>query len=138
MLRMLVPVDGSHNSDRAVRWLIKKSGIYAEPLEIHLLNVQRSFRMIRGLQRQANEMHRKEAIKALASARRMFDDAGMEYAYHIGVGDAASIIAQYAKEKKIKQILMGTRGLGAIAGLLLGSVTMKVISLTDVPVLLIK
>jgi nucleotide-binding universal stress UspA family protein len=33
---------------------------------------------------------------------------------------------------------MGTRGLGSIANLLLGSVTTKVISLAHVPVLLIK
>jgi nucleotide-binding universal stress UspA family protein len=138
MLRMLVPVDGSENSDRAVKWLIKKSSLYAEPLEIHLLNVQHSFRMIRGLRREAQQVHRKEGLKALASAQKLFDEAGVEYAYHIGVGEAPYVIAQYAKEKKVKQIVMGTRGLGAIAGLLLGSVTMKVISLTDVPVLLVK
>jgi nucleotide-binding universal stress UspA family protein len=135
---MLVPVDGSENSDRAVRWLIKKSSLYAEPLEIHLLNVQHSFRMIRGLRREAQQVHRKEGLKALAPARKLFDEAGVEYAYHIGVGDAPYVITQYAKEKKVKQIVMGTRGLRAIAGLLLGSVTMKVISLTDVPVLLVK
>ena len=139
MLRMLVPVDGSENSDRAVKWLIRKTSLYAEPLDIHLLNVQHSFRgMIRGLHREAQQVHRKDALKALASARKLFDDAGVRYAYHIGVGDPAHVIAQYAKEKKVKQIVMGTRGLGAIAGLLLGSVTMKVISLTDKPVLLVK
>jgi nucleotide-binding universal stress UspA family protein len=33
---------------------------------------------------------------------------------------------------------MGTRGLGTVGGLVMGSVTTKVLSLTDVPVLLIK
>jgi nucleotide-binding universal stress UspA family protein len=33
---------------------------------------------------------------------------------------------------------MGTRGLGHVAGMLLGSVTTKVIHLTEVPVLLVK
>ncbi len=138
MLRVLVPVDGSENSDRAVKWLIKKSSLYAEPLDIHLLNVQHSFRMIHGLRREARQVHRREGLKALASARKLFDEAGVGYAYHIGVGEAPLVIAQYAKEKKVRQIVMGTRGLGAIAGLLLGSVTMKVIHLTDVPVLLVK
>ena len=37
-----------------------------------------------------------------------------------------------------KKVYMGTRGLGTIAGLLMGSVTVKVIHLSDVPVLLVK
>ena len=33
---------------------------------------------------------------------------------------------------------MGTRGLGSVAGMLLGSVVTKVLHLTEVPVLLVK
>ena len=43
MLRILIPVDGSENALRAVRFLIKKSTLFRDPLEIHLLNVQPSF-----------------------------------------------------------------------------------------------
>ena len=57
---------------------------------------------------------------------------------HIGIGEPAHVIAHYANEKAIDQIVMGTRGLGSVAGLVMGSVTTKVLSLTDVPVLLIK
>jgi nucleotide-binding universal stress UspA family protein len=35
-------------------------------------------------------------------------------------------------------VVMGTRGLGAVTGMLLGSVATKVIHLSDVPVLLVK
>jgi nucleotide-binding universal stress UspA family protein len=48
------------------------------------------------------------------------------------------MIAQYAKEKGCDQIVMGTRGLGTVQGLLLGSVATKVIHLANVPVMLVK
>ena len=39
MFRVLIPVDGSECSERAVKFLIKKARLFAEPLDIHLLNV---------------------------------------------------------------------------------------------------
>jgi nucleotide-binding universal stress UspA family protein len=48
------------------------------------------------------------------------------------------MIAQVAREEDIQHIVMGTRGLGSIQGLLLGSVATKVIHLADVPITLIK
>jgi hypothetical protein len=65
------------------------------------------------------------------------DAAGVPYVHHISVGDPAEVIAEFAKQKGCDQIVMGTRGLGA-TGLLLGSVTTKLIHLSDVPVLLVK
>jgi nucleotide-binding universal stress UspA family protein len=139
MIRMLVPVDGSENSQRAVKWLVKRSPMYAEPLHVHLLNVQPAFRgVMRGLHGAAQQLHKKHGMQALSAARKLLEEAGIEYDCHIAVGDAAHIIYHYAKDNKVRHIVMGTRGLGAIAGLLMGSVTLKVIHLADRPVLLVK
>ena len=40
MFRILVAVDGSESSDRAVSHLLKKLAWYSEKVEVHLLNVQ--------------------------------------------------------------------------------------------------
>ena len=139
MLRVLVPVDGSENSLRAVQFVLKKALLYKEPLELHLLNVQHPFPgTIQGVHEQAERYHHDEGAKVLASARKALDAAGVKYVYHISVGEAAEAIAYFAKEKKIEQIVMGTRGLGSIANMLLGSVASKVLHLVDVPVLLVK
>ena len=43
MLKVLVPIDGSENSNRVARHVIKLAGELKELLEIHLLNVQHPF-----------------------------------------------------------------------------------------------
>ena len=139
MLRVLIPIDGSKNSLHAVKFAIRKTPLYKEPLEIHLLNVQHPFPgTIQGVHELAERHHHDEGVKALAAARRALDAAGVKYVYHISVGDAAEVIAHFVKDKKIDQVVMGTRGAGSVANMLLGSVATKVLHLVDVPVLLVK
>lgn len=139
MLRVLIPVDGSENSLRAVKFLIRKAPLYKEPLELHLLNVQHPFPgTIRGVHQEAERFHHDEGAKALAQARKTLDAAGLKYVYHISVGDSGEVIAHFVKDQKIEQVVTGTRGLGSVANMLLGSVANKVLHLIDVPMLLVK
>lgn len=142
MLKLLVPVDGSESANRCIDVLLRKVGWYRDGVEVHLLNVQPpivSGNVTMFIKReQLDEYYRDEGLKALAEARRKLDAAGVPYVHHIGVGEPAETIARYAHEKQCDQIFMGTRGMGRIAGVLLGSVATKVIHLADVPVLLVK
>jgi nucleotide-binding universal stress UspA family protein len=141
MFRILVAVDGSESSDRAVAHLLKKLAWYKEAVEIHLLTVQAALpsdvsRFIST--EQLEGFHREQGEATLVSARRILDEAKVPYRTHIGIGEPAHVIEQYAREQAIDQIVMGTRGLGSVAGLVMGSVTTKLLSLTTIPVLLIK
>lgn len=142
MFNVLVPVDGSENSSRAVAFLMKKLPLYKEPVEIYLLNVQIPIASGNVRQffshEQLNAYYHDEGMAALKPARELLDAAGVPYSYHIGMGDVGETIVNYAREKHCEQIVMGTHGRGAVIGLLLGSVARKVIHLTDVPVLLVK
>ena len=139
MLKVLIPVDGSDNSLRTVGFVIRKAALYKEPLELHLLSVQRPFPgTVRGVHGEAEKYHHDEGIKALAGARKLLDDAGLKYVYHISVGEAGEVIAHFVTDKNIEQVVMGTRGAGAVANMLLGSVASKVLHLVDVPVTLVK
>jgi len=141
MFRVLVAVDGSKSSDRAVAQLLKKLPWYREKVDIHLLNVQSAVpgnaSHVVSTER-LEAYHREQGEAALASARAILDGASVDYATHIGVGDPASVIARHAGEKAVDQIVMGARGLGGVAGMLMGSVTTKVLGLTEIPVLLIR
>jgi len=142
MLKVLVPVDGSKNSERAVAHAIGFIANSTAPVELHLLNVQ--LPIVSGGVRM---FFKKEDIEAyyqengqetLRTARERLDQAGLEYVQHVSVGPIGETIAAYAKEQHCEHIIMGSRGLGAITGMVLGSVASKVIHLTDVPVTLVK
>lgn len=141
MLKLLVPVDGSENSLRLARYLVKWLGRLAEPVELHLLNVQPPLHGEVGMflsREQMRDYHHDEGIKALQAVRDTFDAAGIVYTFHISVGDPPVLIVRFAHDQQCDQIVMGTRGLGQFASLLLGSVATKVIQLSDIPVMLIK
>lgn len=143
MLKLLVPVDGSECSGRALDHLLKVIGWCKDEAEIHLLNIQPSMPFGQRVtavvgQDKINQYHQEEGMAALRLAMQKLDAAGVRYHYHIGVGDAAETIARYAAAKQCDQVFMGTRGLGPVSNVLLGSVATKVIHLSPVPVVLVK
>lgn len=142
MLKLLVPVDGSECSDRAVDFVLTMKEWCKDAPDIHLLNVHHHLpyaRLASAIEHdKLQQYYRDEGMKALQSAREKLDAAGVRYAYHVGVGEPAEIVAQYAREQHCDQIVMGTHGRGRMSGLLLGSVATKVLHLVTVPVLLVK
>ena len=57
---------------------------------------------------------------------------------HLVIGDPATAIVKLARRLNCDLIVMGTRGMGKVAGLVLGSVATKVVHLADAPVTLVK
>ena len=78
------------------------------------------------------------SAQALNGALSKCKGAGIEFKPIARAGLTAKTIAQVAREESVGQIVMGTRGLGGVQGLLLGSVATQVIHLAEVPVTLIK
>jgi nucleotide-binding universal stress UspA family protein len=142
-MKILLPVDGSQPSLRAVEHVIENRGWYTDTPELHLLNIQHPMPYGHRVSSvighdKIDEYHREEGMAALKPAMAKLDAAGLKYQYHIGVGDAAETIVDYARQKACDRIYMGTRGMGSVSNVLLGSVATKVIALSHVPVLLVK
>ena len=143
MKRVLIPVDGSEYSARAVQAMLAERQRYADPdeLELHLVHVEPV--LTRDISRflsheQLAEVRHEESEKAFAPARALLDAASVRYACHEAAGHAAEVVTQLAETLQCDQITMGTHGRGAVADLLLGSTTLRVVHLSNVPVLLVK
>ena len=137
--RVLLPVDGSEGSHRAVAHLIDSLS-RLQPLEVRLLNVQTPIPLLErwGLtRRDIFRQQQQEGDKALRTARSRLDRAGIQYEYSVAVGPVAETIVRHAKRWQCDSILIGTRGLGLTASLVLGSVAIKVIHLAKIPVTLV-
>jgi nucleotide-binding universal stress UspA family protein len=141
-MKILLPVDGSANAQRAVDYVIKFISALKETPQLLLLNVQWNVAAgnVKLLinQQTIEDYYREQGMVAFQVARATLDASGLPYKYHISVGTPAEAIAQYAHEEGVDQIVMGRHGQGAVKTLLLGSVVNKVLHLASHPVLLIK
>ena len=144
MRKLLVPMDGSGGAMRALACALTFGNVLKEG-EIHLLNVRMpimDFDIATGgnpsAADQLSAQHLATGAQLLETARVLLDRAGVKHVEAVRTGEPAGCIADYAREYHCDAVVMGTRGLGPVAGLVLGSVAMKVVHLLDIPVTLVK
>ena len=141
MLKILIAIDDSPSSLRAVDYVCRRAAAFKEVPELHLINAQPP---VHGTistfidASQLKHIHHEEGVKELAAAKARLDAAGFAHHDHIFVGDPAEIISRHANEQGYHEIVMGTRGQNRIAHMLLGSVSTKVLDLANMPVILVK
>jgi len=139
MLKILVPIDGSRNSNYVVPHVIREFQ-KNKALAIHLLNVQPPFswHIARfASKKNRNDFHRDQAEKALRPVRRALDGFGVPYSLHIEVGDKAKLITETARRLRCDHIVMSTARKNSLTRMLEDSTTNNVLELTTVPVELI-
>lgn len=116
--------------------------------EITILTVYRhhsmleaSLSMVRGRAESGgslDDVMREVAREAAEEAKERALEMGVKTVHaFIKAGPASRTIVAFAAEKGCDLIVMGSRGLGSSEGYMLGSVSHKVTSLTDIPVLVI-
>jgi nucleotide-binding universal stress UspA family protein len=141
-MKILVPVDGSPCSLRAVDHLAGHAGWFRERPEIHLLHVQPPVPIAGALAHVGKETLRahyeEESRPHLVEPERRLESAGVVPTLHIHVGLPAEVIVKVAGELGADLIVMGTHGRGGLAGLVLGSVANHVLQQAACPVLLVK
>lgn len=140
MRKVLLPVDGSDSAFQAALYLIdfvRRHG----PVEVHLVNVQPKPRewQTHGMEKEAIGDHLAvDAHLALKPVLHVLNENDIACQTHTKLGDPAETLAALADELACDHIVMGTRGLGAISGIVLGSVTRKLLHLANVPVTCVK
>ncbi len=142
-MKLLVPVDGSPASLRALKFAIDQVKALAGA-SLVIVNVQNLSTL--GLGDGAGIMspewieqeEEKGSIEALQEAVTICREAGVPYVTRSERGTVAATIDRLSREAHVSHIVMGTRGLGGVRGLLLGSVATQLLHLADVPVTLVK
>jgi nucleotide-binding universal stress UspA family protein len=140
MYRILVPIDGSDEALRALEHAVRMARLIGEA-DIHLINVQPPISGSVGTfvgTENITRFHREESDNALAAARKLLEREGLPVNEAVRIGNTSQSIADHARDLPCDQIVMGTRGLGRIGSIVLGSVATQVVHLAEVPVTLVK
>jgi len=142
---ILVPVDGSEQSDKAVDYAVDMAAKFAS--RILLLCVYRHHSMLEASLSMVRPVEPEHPDKALSDYAKDIVAAGKKRAQERGAGEIngfvkrgqpARTIVAFAKEHGADTIVMGARGTGDVESFLLGSVSHKVSGLSPVTCILVK
>lgn len=135
--KILVPVDGSAGSDRAVAQAIaiasscgaKISFLYVANINQLAINAYLSDAILAAV---------KKAGQVILDRAENMMPSDIDYETFSETGSPAVTILDFEKRLGVDLIVMGSRGLGLIKGVLLGSVSQYVVEQATCPVLVVK
>ncbi|MFB5610029.1 MAG: universal stress protein [Nitrosarchaeum sp.] len=137
--KILVPLDGSKNSIRALEMGISIAKQFEGTIiGAYSINIQ-SHSEFRG-KATVNKEWDKEVKKMMADAKRLSTENGVSFKEKLMQGDVGYNLIKLAHDKKenFSLIVMGSRGRSAMRELFLGSVSNYVIHSSKIPVLIVK
>ena len=142
MHKLIVPFDSSDNATRALQHAIRlaKENGSTELVIVHAHEPP----MVYGevslylTEEKARQMLRQHSDDVLRPAIEMASKAGVSFVSEMLMGNIPKSIVECAERQGCDGIVMGTRGMGAIGNLVMGSVATKVIHLTKLPVTIVK
>lgn len=138
--KILVPVDGSDNSLRALDhaiFLAKSTGAGVTAMHV----MEKPPTVYIESQKLLNDImakYRTESAKILDRCKQIAEKGGVKIETVIAEGDAASNITGYAQKEGFDTIVIGSRGHGKFKEMVLGSVSNKVLHHSKASVLLVK
>lgn len=144
MFKILLATDGSSGSTKAAEYAARLAGMTPES-EVTVIYVKElgfqhvDFAGEPGMAVVPNVADMQErieqaAVSALNETEAALEKAGVKGILRAEWGHAADVICNVAEEGNFDTIVMGKRGLGQITGLLLGSVSDRVVHRCKVPV----
>lgn len=139
-MKILVPVDGSDTSTRALKHALALAKALGKPGKVLVVAVDDA--LFPGVERKigaeaARRHHAENFARMLAPAKKALARSKADVAFVEVAGAVADGILDTAKTQKADLIVIGSRGSGAIKGTLLGSVSMKVLAGAGVPVTIV-
>lgn len=141
MKKILVPVDGSDNSMKAVEKAYELGTLKnSEILLLAVVNSQRDNPYIieQDYTSKLSKKNISQGEKNLKEAKEKFENYPGQVKTLLKNGDIAETIIDIAEDEKFDVIVMGRRGMNKSSRSLLGSVSTKVINYANISVLVVK
>ena len=134
---ILIPVDGSDCSDRAVAQAVEIAKVCGAKLNfLYVANINQ-LAINAALTHAIIEAVKKAGNIILTRAENMIPTE-IEYKTFLETGSPAAVILEFEEQLNADLIIMGSRGLGLFKGAILGSVSQKVVEESKIPVMIIK
>lgn len=136
--RFIAAIDGSELSPKVVDKAIEYAGIFEA--EIILVYCHKKFPTLLGApyNDEAISSTLLEAEAVVAPFIEKLESSGVTFSKRMMEEPAGTMISRVAEVETVEMIIMGSRGLSNLEGLIVGSTTHKVLHLSSCPVLVVK
>jgi len=137
--KILLATDGSENAGRAA----KEAADLAVEMSSHVIlvyiinNPPSQSRMVKA-NFDVHSILEEDAKSQIKDTLNIFEANGLPHTLKVAIGDPAAEIIEIAEKEKAELIIIGSRGLGTIKGVFLGSVSQKVTHNSKCPVMIVK
>lgn len=140
MNTILVAVDGSAHAERALKTAAELAGGLDSTLLLVTVDEPGPLKGEAAAFAHSENIDRRDVAHALlGSARSLAIEAGArKVETEVGDGEAVEGILRVADEHNADMIVLGARGLSELKGLIMGSVSHKVLNLTRRPCLIVR
>lgn len=142
MRKILLATDGSDNSNRAALYLLEvaRSNPNVSITILHVTPPRENYLKFTPWVPVGDieQFALKSAGEILSQTAEVFEKAGFKVTKLARQGEPGPTIAEVAKSEMVNLIVMGTRGLSDLKGLVLGSVSHQVIHFAHCPVTMVK
>jgi nucleotide-binding universal stress UspA family protein len=141
-MKILIAVDGSPHTQKALEYVAANRAMFVEGNQLVIVNVCTGVpgHVARHLSREiVQDYYTEEGAKVVEPVKAFFAEKGISnFTVDQRHGHAAEEILKAADAAGVQMIVMGTHGHGIFGRALMGSVATKVISETDISVLLVQ
>jgi len=136
MKRIIVGVDGSEGANRAAGFAAQLAEQTGAALElVHVYDAPTAVELgLRALTKEQLSETGEYVAKGSVEAAEKAIGGRVPVEHHFALGHPAEEIVTRAKETDADLIVIGSRGLGTLKGLLLGSVSKQIVELAERPV----
>lgn len=136
--RILVPVDGSEYSHKAVDYAAEFASMVGASVVLLTCRLEVTSLLSKDLYEKAITDLDLHAAELLAPYKEIFSKAHIEVTDLVLGGTPEDTILNVSKSEDCDMIIMGSRGYSDIKGLFLGSTTHRVLQLAECPVTVIR
>ncbi len=144
-----IAVDGSNYAKGAVKYALKNVALFGPKPTFHVINTVSDYAGaimpdMTGMalpalsEDEVIELQRNEFDEAVDTVRPLFKKAKVKTKEVCLVGNPGDEIAAYASKHHLNVLIIGNRGYGRFKSAVMGSTAMRIASLGDIPLLIIR
>jgi len=137
--KILLATDGSENAIRAASEALRLAKVFSSQVILaHIFSNPPAQSRMAKANFDVHSILEEDAKTAIKDTIDLFEAESLSYTLKVAMGDPAAEIIDIAGKENADLVIIGSRGLGAIKGVVIGSVSQKVASRVTCPILIVK